>query len=691
MPFDFSCTHCGKHLTQANVLFEMSSLFLRGDRSSFHYLTMRLLPEEIENILARGEHAYGYQDRYECCLSFSSVMDLMGNQRNLNVPAFQELTLEDVTYFLENRNKSFVIPKKNDDISDSVPSPDLDYLEEQSPDESQTDSAEEIIARKREHDEKMKPFHAVLTRQSEEQSAVDLSERETRLAGDLEQLCASFRSEDGMFRVVLEPIYDTTVEQESILTGWKAYRIAGNGNLVPVARQKDSRLCPECLEKIFAAAGTAVHRTVVFIGSHGTGKTSAILAASHLLNYCGEDEEESSIWNGVKLYNFRQRDMCSPSKQMIEEFEGYGHALAPAKTDTIRVGASSEMHKAYSSTFRLVDRNGTTTLLSLLDAPGEICKETTGSIDEEMIEKHFNIILTSDAYVLCFEHPKGEEERKKREALIEKLKSESGEAINRASSNGEDVAIPMTPAKKVCNWADQIQKMRRKKLHNEGKEAGNIPMLLLFTKCPKLESDDELDESQYRPHKSDLYLFPKERQAIQEEKSFQKLIKLLSEHSSMKESYCAQLRCSPYGFQSESKDDRRYLQDTETIHKTELRPAPQNVDKLVEWILYVTGTIPVDLSYISLGSAYVKPPENRHLLPYDKYLLDGGREIVLDWRFWKWAKERPYMNVVRVAALRCRLFDNARPMDRDLVRFHDDPTQMRTIWKKLEAVRQKGR
>lgn len=691
MPFDFSCTHCGKHLTPADVLFEMSSLFLRGDRNSFHYLTMRVLPEELENIMARGELVDGYQDRYECCLSFSTVIDLMGNQRNLNVPAFQELTLDDVIYFLENRHKRFVIPENDDGPHYSSSSQEYDLPEDLPPTASQTDPEDDVIAQKQQHEEKMKPFHDVLTRQSEEQASVDLSERETRLANDLEQLRASFNNEDGMFRVVIEPIYDPTEDDGSILTGWKSYRISGTGALVPLSRNKDARLCPECLEKIFAGAGTAVHRTVVFIGSHGTGKTSAILAASHLLHYCGEDEEESSIWNGVKLYNFRQRDMCSPSRQMIEEFKGYSHALAPAKTDTIRVGASSEMHKAYSSTFRLVDRYNTTTLLSLLDAPGEICKETNGTIDEEMIEKHFNIILTSDAYVLCFEHPKGEEERKKREALIQQRKTESGVVSNRTSANPDDIAIPMPPAKKVCNWADQIQKMRRKKLKNEGKEAGNIPMLLLFTKCPQLESDDELDESQYRPHKSDLYLFPKERQAINEEKSFQKLIKLLSEHSSMKESYCAQLRCSPYGFQSESKDDRMYLKDTETIQKTALRPAPQNVDKLVEWILYVTGTVPVDLSSISLGTSYVIPPENRDLMPYAKYLHDGGREVVLTWNIWKWAKERPYMNVVRVAALRCRLFDNPRPMDRDLVRFHDDPTQMRTLWKKFEDARQKGR
>ena len=686
MPFDFSCVHCGKHLTQDQVLFDMSKMFLETKDSSFQYLRFRLTAPELKELFDKGDTVDGHLRRRKIKLSLSKVMSYMEREHNMPGLSLGWLNLKEIEYFLSYRKMPYVADPEEQGADESG-TEELAAMGKEERAQRKLEREAWIAQKKAAHEARLKPFEEIVTRQSDGQKSADHAERLEYLAADLEKLKVSFNKDTEQCQMYLELDEQKTEMGDTIISGWRFYSIDALGRPGEPRSSEESRLCPDCLGDVFEGAGTAQHRTVVFLGSQGTGKTSAILAVTHLLRYYGSSNAQGRIWNGIKLYEFLERKMCSPSNKMRSELAGYGRGVAPAKTDTVRVGASAEMHKAYSSTFKLVAGDNRITFLSLLDAPGEICKENgslAGEIDGAMIEKHFQVVLSSDAYVLCFEHPEGRKEREKRAKELEKLG-----VVKKAPLSPEEEGEPkMEPPQMVCEWAEKIQGKRKSMYEDQGIEVGYIPMLLLFTKCPELEVEDAKDECGDQVAKNDFYMFPAERNAIKKEQDFTNLLDSFNRQPELKEAFFAQLRCSPYGFQSTSEADQKILNQEGRQEAGNMTPAPQNVEKLLEWILNVTASVPVDLSSFGMGKThYLVPPENRDISAYEKYLLCGGTPVPCEgWDFfWNWNKQRPYMPVVRVAALRGRLFDNIKPYDRDLLRYRNDPVQMKQIWKKKKA------
>lgn len=695
MPFEFSCVHCGKHLEQDQVLFDMSKLFRPDKEKTFNYLLFRLTAPELMELFKNGEEVEGHKHRRKISLTLSEILTCMTRPHNMMGVSLDWMTMEKIDYFLRYRKQSYVAdPEEAKD--NEVEAEEEAGMTKAEREEKKRAKEAKIAAKKEAHQAELKPFVDIVSRQSDDQKSAAETDRLDRLAEDLESLRSSLDKSDETFRTFLELDIQKTGLGDTLVSGWRFYPMDSLGRAGEVKIFEESRLCPECLGGVFEGAGTAQHRTVVFLGSHGTGKTSAILALTHLLRYCNTTNAQAQIWNGIRLHQFLEKRMCSPSKKMRMELEGYGKGVAPAKTDIIRVGASVEMHKAYSSTFKLVDSERTTTFLSLLDAPGEICKEgkkegeEAGGIDEAMIEKHFQVVLSSDAYVLCFEHPEGRRKREEREQEKRKVAQNGGQETG---EKGDHLEPSMEPAEMVCSWAEKIQEKRKAIYADRGIEVGYIPMLLLFTKCPNLEEEDEKKARADHVAKNDFYMYPTERNAIKRENDFAVLLDKFAKSGKLSESFYGLLRCSPYGFQSTSNDDRKILEQAGRQEDYDKVPAPQNVEKLLEWILGVTASVPVDLSSVGFGSdCYLVPPENRELSAYEKYLLCGGSPVVYEgWdSLWSWGKQRPYLPVVKVAAVRSRLFDNMKSFDTNLLRKRNDPTEMKRFWKSKKADNQKA-
>lgn len=694
MPFEFSCVHCGKHLEQDQVLFDMSKLFRPDKEKTFHYLLFRLTAPELVTLFENGEEVEGHKHRRKISLTLSDILTYMAGPHNMMGVSFHWMTMEKIDYFLRYRNQSYVAdPEEAKD--NEVGAEEEAGMTKAEREEKKRAKEAKIAAKKEAHQEQLKPFVDIVSRQSDDQKSADETDRLGLLAEDLESLRSSLNKGDETFRTFLELDIQKTGLGDTLVSGWRFYPMDNLGRAGEPKIFEESRLCPECLGGVFEGAGTAQHRTVVFLGSQGTGKTSAILALTHLLRYCNTTNAQAQIWNGIRLHGFREKQMCSPSNKMRMELEGYGKGVAPAKTETIRVGASVEMHKAYSSTFKLVDSEGKTTFLSLLDAPGEICEEKgdkAGKIDEAKIEKHFQVVLSSDAYVLCFEHPEGRRKREERKQEMEKCKEAQGGG-QETGEKDDRWGPTLEPAGMVCSWAEKIQKKRQAIYEDRGIKVGYIPMLLLFTKCPNLEEEDEMDARVDQVAKNDFYMYPTERNAIKREKAFVDLLDKFGKYGKLSEAFYGLLRCSPYGFQSTSNDYREMLELAGQQEDYDKVPAPQNVEKLLEWILGVTASVPVDLSSVGFGSDYyLVSPENRELSAYEKYLLCGGRPVVYEgWdSFWSWGKQRPYLPVVKVAAARSRLFDNLKSYDQNLLRKRNDPTEMKRFWKSKKAENQKA-
>ena len=299
----------------------------------------------------------------------------------------------------------------------------------------------------------------------------------------------------------------------------------------------------------------------------------------------------------------------------------------------------------------------------MLDVPGEICNERTGNIDEAEAAK-FKILNHCDAYALCFEHPEGRAEREKIEAEQEAANDERKSDSSNASKDNRGKT--MTGEQMVCNWATQIQEMRKR----QSKSIGFVPMILLFTKCPQLEDETRKEDADSIPNPKDLYLFKDERCVIHnkgENNIFTPLLNTFEKSASLKEAFYSTMRCSPFGFRADKAGESK--------EENKQTPKPQNIDKLMRWILYVTGCVPLEVNVDGIKNYYLSPPECRNLLPEEKYALDTHKSfpnehdlksLVIHWaNLVKSLFSDEWKVYAAIARARWMLFENFNPKERE--------------------------
>lgn len=669
MAFDFSCTSCGIPITQETVLFDFLNALREEETEAYRYLKLYFRKDKLEKLMADGEDL-GEKNllktgHIRCRLSFEEMLALMGNEDNLNIPDLVKVSYEEVAKF-SDWGKS--LEKEN-------------FSTEENSDEQLTKDEEEELRKERNkvRAEARKAAQAefeksilslIVKRQGDNQASKDIADRMDDLRLDFINLKRFIQIErhDGKdiayISFVINPNYcKVSMSGEQILTGYQIYDDWGN----LISSRLEARVCPNCHEVLFEGAGTAQQRTVMFIGSQKTGKTSTILSLAHYLQYRHMETsdpdmlEAIGIWKNKEQCAVREIRLANTHERMENELKGFSKGIAPAKTDRRGKGV-----QAYSVTLKVNNKDGEPgkeSFLSMLDVPGEICDENTGHIDEVEATK-FTILNHCDAYVLCFEHPIARKEREAKEAE-EKKKQGNAEMPEKAGINASRGSV-MTKEQMVCNWATEIQQMRKR----QNKSVGFVPMMLLFTKCPQLEDSGQENDSDVIVDQKDHYLFKDERCAIHnnsQDNMFTPLLNTFKNSASLKEAFYSTMRCSPFGFRANKADEQK--------EGDEQTPNPQNIEKLMRWILYVTGCVPLEVNIPGIKKYYINPPEFRNLLPEEKYALDNQRTQSNDsaQEFWilhqlNLAKSLfgdEWKAYAAIAKARWMLFENFNPRERE--------------------------
>jgi len=370
----------------------------------------------------------------------------------------------------------------------------------------------------------------------------------------------------------------------------------------------ESRVCPKCGEDIFRKAGTALHKSIVFIGARASGKTTAILALTHYAINHMQNDIDDSIWQGSETLNcIDDVELLDRNGVLLREMSDYSVGFAPEKTNI------SKRSDAYSSTLLIKSHAGdhqVTRILTLTDLPGELCKND-GKLDADRILNTFPVATVCDAFITCFD--------------TGKVCSAAGEegAVLQAEAGKPDYGMSMPTGALIsntCDWADAFQSM----LVRSGNHKSYVPMMLLYTKCREIEGnvEDAHDPAVLNPLQQ-VYMFSGEQADIVHNKKYSAVTRKLDTKGGMATSYQSMLRCSPLGYAALTRSAyESYKKNKNGFEAHVEKPTPKNIDKLMKWILCVTGCVPVTATYrplkvssYTLDSYYLARPQYRNQKP----------------------------------------------------------------------------
>lgn len=596
MGYDYYCMHCGKQLNQNSVLFDMQYVLTGDDKREFSILKFRLLESELKAILARGTEAEG---GYRWCeLSFAEVMQYVANGNNLNDRAITGLTLKEVNAF---RDAQILTPRaaKKENAELDAFSEDID----EEPAEEQEEKAPAYT-----------PSAAVEALQGKDQTNTNIVETKYILGRDFESLQGAFGKSETI-RFQLKQIAEPDNEGKPVLNGY-SFQLA-NSSYIAIDR---ARVCPGCGTRVFKHAGTAKHQAVAFIGYQSAGKTSTILALTnyalnHMLVDLGEfGGENARLWAGSEIIDSAASvELLDPSAHLTKNLADYNNGFAPEKNE------ADSRDKAYSATFRIKNKvENKYYLFTLTDLPGELCN-SDGTIDRKRIENTFPVALSCDAFVACFDS-------------------------SSIDPTGGGITSWIT---NVCHWTSEFQKMRAER---NGVDTF-VPTMLLFTKCRDLESGDQAPMPAQRPLPFDkMYMLNDEKRRIAGNKLYNFVCEQFNEDIQLNKAYHAMMRCSPYGYPAITEA----ALDEHPDYDRSLRPTPKNIDRLMRWLLSVSGCIPTEAEYlrinavtpVRLNSYCISRPQLRSQNPMESALLQE-------------------------AMARCALFENPGKFDRSVVGTYD--------------------
>lgn len=683
MSFDYNCTYCGEHLSQEfkearrPVLYDLlSTLHMDGRR--FDILKLRVTQAELLGLINNAK-SKGYNSGE---ISFTDLAGYVLNENNMNLPEYKDLfTLEAVRRYIHGELDTDVVQIQEEKEGDADPFNQDDPFAQQDPfaqvdpfgavpekldepvvqseEEKASEAAEKAKAvaekaaaeaaeqAKREQYAKERTLFAEMIRQKDARSSHETYSEE-KLIEELRRLEVMFAT-NPVFRFEMQILTESAADNTEVITG---FNICTPGQK-DIRSNSNARVCPHCGNTVFEKAGTAKHRTVVFIGSKRTGKTSTILALSHFLrHYEGDVRNGERIWNSEESRNLRFDSITalSPSARLRSEFNDYSDGYAPQKTTTGALEdakAAETVATAYSATFLIKAEGGRRTIITLSDIAGEACNEETGHVDIAMLQKEFKTAMTCDAYVLCFDTSDDAEHK------------EDGIAGT---------------AEMIYNWAKEIQEQRLANCN----ATGFVPMMVLFTKCKELE-DENLNKEARNAEWSELpayekiHLFSAEVQRMRATR-IRIYRNLSSRIEEMELAYYAQLRCSPYGYAAPARPKG----ETKPSGRV---PKPRNVEKLARWLMYVTGCLPLSLEEPHIERYYVEPPLYRNERADEKVGVQG--QIA----FLGIPNLKVLTPIAQNAVARCYLFKNPSESDEDYTNHYGEGFNLLTDYKRLRNGR----
>ena len=560
MSYDYYCTHCGKKLNQtgegaAAVLFDLSPIIT--DRI-FNRIKWRVTENELLNMIRAETTPDGYA---KINLTFEQFMKVVGNHQNLNNALVERVSIGEIREHLDAEVVSKQSNAGDEELFSDLFDPEIDPLSDEGLQES-SEGPEEA-----EQSEAMKTLLSLDTAMIGEHVTGGIKE-------DLKILNAVFSAKGEAIQFELKLVHEADNQGQNVLVGYEFRR---NGK---VSQRQDVRVCPECGKKVFAHAGTAEHRTVAFVADSRSGKTSTILALSdYAFNAITGNIGGSGIWSGasgvpevLELPNSLDLDP-DPEKDLKHELELFRKGIAPVKTQD----------KTYNSTFRIKTKRENAdvySIITLVDIPGELCpkegekdKDTgnvygSTTIKRDKLLNQYQIALSCDAYVICFDKTK--------------INPENGRA--------------MADIQDVCIWADEFQKLRCQQ-RNEDKRY--VPMMVLFTKCAEIEGETNARKTSYRAKPLEkAYMFRDElcEMGLQETHNdstlnpdmrvYRAARDKFMNYGALRTAFFSVLRCSPFGYEAPAESDIEAGKDVQYE-----APKPKNIDLLMQWILSVSGCI----------------------------------------------------------------------------------------------------
>lgn len=599
MAYEYYCMHCGRQLNQDIVLFDLQHLLTRSKEQKFALLKFRMTVQEFKDMLQKGtpEEA-GYR---KCSLTFPEIMQIISNENNLNNKDIAELTVEDIQSYIEHLNTAFGTTKKVEKSAFDLFSMDDEEEEEEEQKIEYTPSA---------------AIHAL---EATDENVDDRAFTANKLKPDLTALQSLFFQNDTLTFSIREEM-EADNEGNPVLVGCDIHIPLGN-----VHMSFEFRVCNKCGAPVFSHAGTAKHQAISFVGYQKAGKTSTILALTHyamnnMMVDLGEYGDDSTkIWKGCStIPSVASVELLDKNDNLAKDLADYALGIAPDKTSV------NTRTDAYCATFRIKNKlESKYYLITLTDLPGELCLPD-GTVDKEKVLSDFQVALSCDAFVACFDT----------------------QSIN---PNGEGVTSWIL---NVCKWADEFQKLRAK--HNQVETY--VPTMLLYTKCRDLEQPQpEIPITQLLLPIKRTYSLWKEKLLIDKNPLYGFVSEQFNEMEHLSKAYHAMLRSSPFGYAAPGK--AIVSQNPDINYQP---PMPKNIDVLMRWLLSVAGCIPTE-------GEYRRDAMGPNALRLDKFCI--GRPQL--------RSENPVKEQdLNESLARCILFENPGYFDEKILVKYDTPWQL---------------
>jgi hypothetical protein len=190
-------------------------------------------------------------------------------------------------------------------------------------------------------------------------------------------------------------------------------------------------------------------------------------------------------------------------------------------------------------------------------------------------------------------------------------------------------------------------------------------MMVVFTKCKELENSTEenlMERKFHNPKRAaEVYSLKTEREHIDSSPVYKEVGEMVQVYENLQNAYVARLRMSPFGMNVEKEDV--YLEDNSVNKNPDgsiKYPKPRQVDKLMHWLMVITGCVPAPAVFVPNPMA----PEHVHKLS-DVYVRRP------QYRFWA-PQGRTYEERVDEAMCRAYLFENYSEVDAGYIINYDD-------------------
>lgn len=611
MGFKYYCTNCAAQVDQTSELFDMKELLRPSSgNASFQILKFRLTGAEVLALYNSGVQMSG--NARSCTLTMPQLMGYISNKNNLDVPEAAGLTMEQVIRFIDKGGV-----EATSGVFDGFGGVfGANLFDDEEEDDAQEAQEEETPA--------------AIQQMIKKDATTDSAEfSEVRLREDL-KILRNRMGDEGSYTFSLKPDYEDAVDGTKVMVGMTITDDVGNH--IPL----ENRICPKCGEPVFKEAGTAEHKSVVFIGDQSSSKTSTILALTHYARHHMALDSGNVTWSGAACLS-NLVDSCRLLNEVARlkgDLWKFSKGYAPPKTK------AQDRKDAYSATFFISSMNGSRKkILTLMDLPGELCL-AGGSLDRAAILNRFKVAMACDTFITCFDTS---------------VLRAAIDGVAQVNLSEEEQKSPIEVIEDTCRWADAFQRL----LVDNTDKQDYVPAMLLFTKCTELENPDAnqaVRATSFNAIKN-CYLFHRDETVISANPAYAKAMDKFSTTGRLGTAFHAVLRSSPYGYPAPTYEvAEKFPEKKAMLHP----PTPKNQDSLMRWILMVSGCIPVTGEYRPNGvnnvegsyklTTFIDRPQFRKENPVHTAVLDT------------------YKTMCPEAMARCVLFANPGRHDMEFVR-----------------------